>query len=99
MDDLKELEHLSLVSKVCTELENHYDINDKDLAEYIIDLADKNPEFEQFKKALKDNGADFTDSFYENLFRLIKHMKPPGTKESEKKNNIVFYKLIFLILK
>ena len=39
MDELKKLEHLSLVSKVCTELDNHYNMNDKDLAEFIIDLA------------------------------------------------------------
>ena len=88
MEELRELEHLSLVSKVCTELENHYDMNDKDLAEFIIDLADKHPQFEDFKKNLKENGADFTDSFYENLFRLIKHMKPTETKSTDKKNSI-----------
>ena len=42
MDELRRLEHLSLVSKVCTELDNHYSMNDKDLAEFIIDLAEKN---------------------------------------------------------
>lgn len=31
MDELAKLEHLSLVSKVCTELDNHLGINDKDL--------------------------------------------------------------------
>ena len=30
-DELKKLEYLSLVSKVCTELDNHLGINDKDL--------------------------------------------------------------------
>ena len=34
MDELEKLEHLSLVSKVCTELENHYSLNDKDLGKY-----------------------------------------------------------------
>ena len=34
MDELKKLEHLSLVSKVCTELDNHYGLNDKDLGEF-----------------------------------------------------------------
>lgn len=33
MDELEQLEHLSLVSKICTELENHLSINDKDLGE------------------------------------------------------------------
>lgn len=31
MDELPKLEHLSLVSKICTELENHLGLNDKDL--------------------------------------------------------------------
>ena len=31
LDELQKLEYLSLVSKVCTELENHLGINDKDL--------------------------------------------------------------------
>lgn len=30
-DDIKRLEYLSLVSKVCTELENHLGISEKDL--------------------------------------------------------------------
>ena len=34
MEDLKKLEELSLVSKICTELENHLGINDKDLGKY-----------------------------------------------------------------
>lgn len=31
VDELKQLEYLSLVSKVCTELDNHLGLNDKDL--------------------------------------------------------------------
>ena len=46
MEELRKLEQLSLVSKVCTELDNHYNLNDKDLAEFIIDLAEKNPTLE-----------------------------------------------------
>ena len=34
MDELEKLEHLSLVSKICTELENHLGLNDKDLGKY-----------------------------------------------------------------
>ena len=33
MDELEKLEYLSLVSKVCTELDNHLGMNDKDLGE------------------------------------------------------------------
>jgi ATP-dependent RNA helicase DHX8/PRP22 len=35
MEELARLEHLSLVSKICTELDNHYSLNDKDLAEFM----------------------------------------------------------------
>ena len=67
--ELERLEHLSLVSKIVTELDNHYSLNDKDLAEFIIDLAQKNKDAEQFKKVLAENGAEFADSFVENILR------------------------------
>lgn len=35
MDEVAKLEHLSLVSKVCTELENHLGMNDKDLGKKV----------------------------------------------------------------
>lgn len=38
MDEVQKLEHLSLVSKVCTELENHLGMNDKDLGKFILIL-------------------------------------------------------------
>ncbi|XP_053625394.1 ATP-dependent RNA helicase DHX8 [Plodia interpunctella] len=82
MDEVAKLEHLSLVSKVCTELDNHLGLNDKDLAEFIIDLADKNPNFDDFKKALIENGAEFSDSFMTNLLRIIQHMKPANTSST-----------------
>ncbi|KAK9530053.1 hypothetical protein VZT92_011586 [Zoarces viviparus] len=80
LDEIKRLEYLSLVSKVCTELENHLGISEKDLAEFIISLAEKHPTFEGFKAALFKNGADFTDTFIGNLHRLIHTMRPsPST--------------------
>ncbi|KAK0088265.1 hypothetical protein PV326_004911, partial [Microctonus aethiopoides] len=82
MDEVAKLEHLSLVSKICTELENHLGLNDKDLAEFIIHLSEENPTFEDFKKVLLENGAEFSDSFISNLLRIIQHMKP--AKSSEK---------------
>lgn len=58
LDDLEKLEKISLVSKICTELENHLGISDKDLAEFIIHLAEKNDTFDAFKKALHESGGD-----------------------------------------
>lgn len=36
VDELTQLEYLSLVSKVCTELDNHLGISDKDLGECFV---------------------------------------------------------------
>jgi ATP-dependent RNA helicase DHX8/PRP22 len=87
MDELQKLEHLSLVSKICTELDNHYGLNDKDLAEFIINLADKNSTFDAFKKVLLENGASFSDSFIANLLRLIDKMRPSKAIKKEKKSS------------
>ncbi|XP_066146308.1 ATP-dependent RNA helicase DHX8 isoform X1 [Euwallacea fornicatus] len=76
MDEVEKLEYLSLVSKICTELENHLGMNDKDLAEFIIHLSEKNSTLDSFRKALTENGAEFSDSFISNLLRIIQHMKP-----------------------
>ncbi|KAL3268520.1 hypothetical protein HHI36_007629 [Cryptolaemus montrouzieri] len=92
MEELDVLEHLSLVSKVCTELENHLGMNDKDLAEFIIHLSEKHDSFPTFKQALISNGAEFSDSFITNLLRIIQHMKPKKnaikTVFSDEKNSL-----------
>lgn len=73
---LDELQRLSLVSKVCTELDNHLGLSDRTLAEFIIHLADEFPEPSAFRHALSENGADFPDSLSDNLLRIIGAMKP-----------------------
>ena len=73
---LAELQYLSLVSKVCTELDNHLGVSDKTLAEFIIDLAKKNPELPAFRAALDENGAEFPQSFAQSLLALIQRLMP-----------------------
>eukprot|EP00211_Chloroparvula_japonica_P018380 CAMPEP_0119139048 /NCGR_PEP_ID=MMETSP1310-20130426/26804_1 /TAXON_ID=464262 /ORGANISM="Genus nov. species nov., Strain RCC2339" /LENGTH=51 /DNA_ID=CAMNT_0007130305 /DNA_START=159 /DNA_END=310 /DNA_ORIENTATION=+ len=51
MDVLDQLQYLSVVSRVCKELENHVGLSDKDLAEFIIDLAKKSGSEQKFYKA------------------------------------------------
>lgn len=46
-------------------------------AEFIIDLAHKNPSLDAFKRVLVENGAEFSESFTSNLLRIIQLMKPP----------------------
>ncbi|CAK8675172.1 unnamed protein product [Clavelina lepadiformis] len=80
MEELEKLEYLSLVSKVCTELDNHLSLNDKDLAEFVIKLALKHQTFNRFSKALKKKGAEFPETFTKNLLSLILRMHPNSTK-------------------
>uniref|UniRef100_A0A3P8S703 ATP-dependent RNA helicase DHX8 n=1 Tax=Amphiprion percula TaxID=161767 RepID=A0A3P8S703_AMPPE len=84
VDELSQLEYLSLVSKVCTELDNHLGISDKDLAEFVISLAEKQTSFDGFKAVLVQNGAEFTDSLISNLLRLIQTMRPPSKASTSK---------------
>ena len=73
--ELGKLEYLSLVSKVCTELDNHLGMDDKDLAKFVINLVDKNPKFETFRNELIQNGADFSGGLMRSLFDLVNRMK------------------------
>ncbi|VIO98778.1 Uncharacterized protein BM_BM3113 [Brugia malayi] len=74
---MEELERLSLVSRVCVELDNHFGLADKDVAEFVIYLATENPTFDKFKKSIMKEGlADqFDDSLLANLLRIIQHMQ------------------------
>ncbi|EHA97587.1 ATP-dependent RNA helicase DHX8 [Heterocephalus glaber] len=85
-EELAKLEYLALVSKVCTELDNHLGINDKDLAEFVISLAEKNTTVETFKASLVTSGAEFSDSLVSNLLRLIRSMSPPGKAIHEQRS-------------
>lgn len=49
-------------------------------------MADKNPAFDAFKKALIENGAEFSDSFMTNLLRIIQHMKPVNNTAQKNDN-------------
>ncbi|KAJ1407750.1 hypothetical protein B484DRAFT_319915, partial [Ochromonadaceae sp. CCMP2298] len=68
MDDLH---RLGLISKVCSELDNHLGFSDKTLAEFIIHLAQKHKQPKDFQKALLSEGAEFPVSFADNLHRII----------------------------
>jgi hypothetical protein len=53
--ELDRLEHLNLVSRIITELENHFGLNNKEVAEFIIELARNSVTFDKFKKALEEH--------------------------------------------
>ncbi|TRM58778.1 P-loop containing nucleoside triphosphate hydrolase protein [Schizophyllum amplum] len=86
-DDLYNLEFLSLVARVTQEIDNHTGMNDKTLAEFVIALHDQaNQSLPAFKAKLKEVGADFPDSFVENVDRLILSLHPKHKKRAAKTN-------------
>jgi len=87
MGAIAHLQYLSLVSKIINELENHNEPNDKDLAEFIIHLYDKNPKLEKFQRALEENEADFNVILSTSLFNIIQLMRP-STLSKEQKDTI-----------
>lgn len=82
MEDLHNLEYLSVVSKICTELDNHLGVNDKDLAEFIVHMAQSSNSYDLFRRRLAEADADFPDSFSSNLYRIVQKMLPAPTKKA-----------------
>ena len=79
--DLKQLEYLSLVSRVCTELENHLGIGDKDLAEFLVALATR-PDVHSaadFVSVLRANDAEPVVPFADTLYTLVRRMLPAAS--------------------
>lgn len=77
---LKQLEYLSLVSKVCDELEAHLGFADKVLAEFITELGRECESVDEFDAKLKENGADLPDYFVRTLLTIIHAILPPEPK-------------------
>ncbi|KAJ1553986.1 DEAH-box ATP-dependent RNA helicase prp22 [Cladochytrium tenue] len=75
-DDIGKLEYLALVNKVTSEISNHTGMTDRVLAEFIISLHAKSKDLASFKTKLQKTGAEFPDSFVENLDRLILTLRP-----------------------
>ena len=86
--DLYNLEYLSLVAKITQEIDNHAGINDKTLAEFVVSLHDQSKTLPEFKAKLQEVGANFPESFVENVDRLIltlhpKHKKKPAATKND----------------
>ena len=52
----------SLISKTTTEIRNHWGVEDKTLAEFVIDLGQSSSSLEEFKEKLAENGAESEDN-------------------------------------
>jgi ATP-dependent RNA helicase DHX8/PRP22 len=77
-------QYLSLVSNVVNELQNHDQPPDRDLAEFIIHLYDKNPTIEGFRDALEENEANFDDLLITSLFNIIQHLRSSDASSKPK---------------
>eukprot|EP00899_Mesostigma_viride_P013185 jgi/Mesvir1/21868/Mv04245-RA.1 len=84
-EELRKLAHLALVSKICTELDNHLGVADKTLAEFIISLAEDADTPEAFKTVLDKNGAELPIEFVTTLLTIIQRMQPSKPKRSANK--------------
>ncbi|KAL9242097.1 hypothetical protein vseg_016132 [Gypsophila vaccaria] len=84
---LKKLNYLSLVSKVCSELESHVGCADKVLAEFITDLGHRCESVEEFDNELKKHGAEMPDYFVKTLLTIIHAILPPEKKEEEEEGS------------
>ncbi|KAL6851253.1 DEAH-box ATP-dependent RNA helicase prp22 [Amphichorda felina] len=85
MDDLLNLELLSLVSKVTSELQNHLGISDKTLAEFLIAQRLESDSTDDFRKKLEQANADLPPSLVDSIDRLVwtMHPKMKGRKSAE----------------
>ncbi|KAH6779092.1 ATP-dependent RNA helicase [Perilla frutescens var. hirtella] len=86
-DGLKKLEYLSLVSKVCTELETHLGNGDKVLAEFITEMGRNCETVDEFDAELKENGAEMPDYFVRTLLTIIHAILPPKPKSKSGKGS------------
>jgi ATP-dependent RNA helicase DHX8/PRP22 len=82
--EFQQLELLSLVSKISQELSNHVGVSDKTLAEFIIHTHEASSSLDEFKNTLNAMDAGFSDSFMENLDRLILRMHPNHPRKEKK---------------
>ncbi|XP_031270199.1 probable pre-mRNA-splicing factor ATP-dependent RNA helicase DEAH5 [Pistacia vera] len=81
-DAFKKLEYLSLVSKICSELETHLGFGDKVLAEFLCELGRSCETVERFDTKLKANGAELPDYVVRTLLTIIHAILPPGKKRN-----------------
>lgn len=86
-DGLKKLEYLSLVSKVCTELETHLGFGDKVLAEFITEIGRNCETVDEFDGKLKENGAEMPDYFVKTLLTVIHAILPPKARSKSEKGS------------
>ncbi|WPH04601.1 pre-mrna-splicing factor atp-dependent rna helicase prp22 [Acrodontium crateriforme] len=85
MDDFEQLEVLSLISKVTSEINNHMGISDKTIAEFVIAEHEKSKNLADFQTKLDE--YEFPTSLTESIDRLIKTLHPKYKKAGNSVGN------------
>ncbi|MCO5549395.1 hypothetical protein L7F22_002866 [Adiantum nelumboides] len=80
---LQALKYLSLVSKICTDLQANVGFSHKVVAEFIIHLAQCSDKQETFARRLTENGMELPDYFVKSLLASIYAILPPQTQNSK----------------
>ncbi|PPJ50760.1 hypothetical protein CBER1_07474 [Cercospora berteroae] len=74
MDDLEQLEILSLVSRITSEINNHMGVSDKTISEFVMAEHAKCANQSAFREKMAD--FDFPESLADSIDRLIRTMHP-----------------------
>ncbi|KAJ4830153.1 hypothetical protein Tsubulata_019942 [Turnera subulata] len=80
---LRRLEYLSLVSKVCGDLQRHLGFGVKEVAEFVIHLGRGCYSVEELDSKLKESGAEWPDYLVRTLLSSI-HAFYPGDSSGKK---------------
>ncbi|CAI5730536.1 unnamed protein product [Peronospora destructor] len=83
---MDKLQELSLVSKVCQALENHLNLSDKTLAEFIIDLVRNSSSCAAFLASIQEDELPLPLPLAENLYRIVQAMTPHMAKQTKGKD-------------
>ncbi|CAM0910536.1 unnamed protein product [Alopecurus aequalis] len=70
-EGIRRLTHLSLVSKVCSELETHRGVANRELAEFIVHLGRRSPSVAEFDAKLKEFDFELPDYLARTLHTVI----------------------------
>ena len=82
-ESLKKLKEIPVVNKLMQELDRAIDLKDKVLAEFILDIAKKCQNVDQFEKMLVENEADFSIELVNNLYATVTRMLPEYFKNTK----------------
>lgn len=72
----KEVERLSLVSRVAQELEAQVGLRDKTIAEFVVHLAETTASAEAFVSALSQAGGEFPPEFSRRIYSFVTRPRP-----------------------